>query len=184
MIRLNIKLKRSSQRLVNADNLHRVAISNLKDQERSLTRWWCKKYRTPPKPLEDYTLEEIFVEHLEDFYERDPRAAQSFARSVRKEEEWDGTSSLETERELQARWAKINKRKGIDPAKTLAKYQTESDKEMTSEEFDRIMATVGKNLPGSKTIRTFDGDSAKMAGTPMQVQALGEEFEDQYGGGS
>lgn len=183
MIRLNIRLKRSSPRLVNADNLHRVAISNLDDQERSLTRWWCNKYRTPPKPLEDYTLEEIYVEHLEDFYERDPRAAKSFLGSVRKKEDWDGNHAVETERELQARWAKIHKRKGIDTDKVLAKYQTEADKAMTSEDFTKIMATIGKNLPGSKTVRTFEDDSAKIGGTPISVQTLGEEFEDQYGGG-
>jgi hypothetical protein len=183
MTRLNIKLKRSSQKLVNADNLHRVAISNLGDQERALTRWWCNKYRTPPKPLEDYTLEEVFVEHLEDFYERDPRAAQSFLRSVRKEEDWDGNHAVEVERELQARWVKINRRKGIDPNKTLAKYQTESDKEMTTEDFNKIMASVGKNLPGSKTTRSFEDGSARMPGTPMNVSILGEDFEDQYGGG-
>ena len=119
MTRLNIRLKRSSPRLVNADNLHRVAISNLDDQERALTRWWCNKYRTPPKPLEDYTLEEIFVEHLEDFYERDPRAAKDFLRSVRKEEEWDGNHAVSVERELQARWAKINAAKA--PAATPVK---------------------------------------------------------------
>lgn len=147
-----------------------------------MTRWWCNKYRTPPKPLEEYTLEEVYVEHLEDFYERDPRAAQDFLRSVRKEEEWDGNHALSVERELQARWAKISKRKGIDPNKVLAKYQTESDKEMTSEEFDRIMASVGKNLPGSKTVRNFESDSVKITGTPMNATVLGEEFEDQYGG--
>lgn len=181
MIRLNVRLKRSSPTLVNADNLHRVAISNLESQEHQLRRWWSKKYKTPPKPLDEYTLEEIFIEHLEDFYERDPRAAKSFAGSVRPEENWDGELGVEVERELEVRWAKINKRRGFDPGKTLAKYQTEADKDLTSDDFKLIMDRLGRNLPGSKVVRDF-GDGDKVEPKTMQVQTLGEtDFEDDYG---
>lgn len=179
MIRLNVRLKRPAPpRLVDSSNLHRIAISNLNDRERSLTRWWSKKYKTPVKPLEEHTEEEIYLEHLEDYYERSPKAVDEFfskqsARQEVHEPEWTGELSPEAERELQARWARVNaKRK--NPV-SLAKYQTPGDENMSDEEVKKIIDSLGKNLPGSRTVKNFEADS-------ISAPTLGEdEFEDTFG---
>jgi hypothetical protein len=40
----------------------------------SLRRWWCKKYQLPPTSDEylRYTLEQMFIEYWEDYYEQHP----------------------------------------------------------------------------------------------------------------
>ena len=45
-----------------------------------LRRWWCKKYVAPPTDPRylAYTPEELWVEYLEDIYERNPAALREF----------------------------------------------------------------------------------------------------------
>ncbi len=42
-----------------------------------LQRWWCQKFNRPRKDplLQQYTLEELFIEYMEDAIEKDPLAA-------------------------------------------------------------------------------------------------------------
>ena len=128
------------------DNLHRIAISNLESDEIKLRRWWAKKYRQPPKPLDEYTIEELYIERIEDFYESYPEKAKEFLESVgAKDDDWDGTLPDELEFEIQDRLKKISGKKSV-----LAKYQTESDFEATDEQINEILAGLGKNLPGSR----------------------------------
>lgn len=48
-----------------------------------LQRWWCKKYNRPRKDplLNEYTLEELMIEYLEDAIEIDPQ--EEFSRETR-----------------------------------------------------------------------------------------------------
>ena len=82
------------------DNLHRIAIAGLQDHERRTIRWWCKKYRTPIKPLEDHTIEELMVEMLEDYYDNNPAEIERFYESLGRESgliDWDGRMPKEYE---------------------------------------------------------------------------------------
>jgi len=171
--------KLQEQRLSSSDNLHRIAISNLKDTERSLKRWWCNKYRIPPKPLDEYTFEEIFLEHLEDHYERHPEAIEEFYRnqSVQHGQEWDGEIEAEAERELQSRWEKINRKNGV----TLEKYQTEGE-EVTSEDFQRIFDSLGRKPSEINKAKKFVPGSSKieLSGSQTKKIVSDDEFEDDY----
>jgi len=159
-----------NRELRNADNLHRIAISNLRDHEHSLRRWWHQKYGKPPKPLDDYTTEELYIEYLEDFYDRNPDEIDKFlakpsAAQAAINEEWDGTEKFRGEDEALAMLARIRKRQGktVD----LTKYQ--SDEEVSDEEFAKIFASIGKV------------QRPKLKGPP----ALGDdEFEDTFGSGT
>jgi len=126
-------------RLVNNDNLHLIAISNLKDHEKRLIRWWCDHYRQPQKPLDEYTVEELFIEQLECYYSKNPEKMFEFLASQEPEDEWDGHFDEETERRIQ-RW----NRSKFD----ISKYQ--SDESVSDEEAERIIASLGRNLPGSR----------------------------------
>ena len=126
-------------RLVNNDNLHLIAISNLKDHEKRLIRWWCDHYRQPQKPLDEYIVEELFIEQLECYYSKNPEKMFEFLASQEPEDEWDGHFDEETERRIQ-RW----NRSKFD----ISKYQ--SDESVSDEEAERIIASLGRNLPGSR----------------------------------
>ncbi len=127
------------------DNLHRIAISNLDNQERVLERWWSKKYRTPLRPYEDHTQEELMIEMLEDYYEANPSEIERFYDSIKMEsEEWNGRMSEEYERGIKERIEKINKNLGID----ISQFQ--SDEVVSDEDFEKMMNKVGKNLPKSR----------------------------------
>jgi hypothetical protein len=125
--------------LVNNDNLHRIAISNLEDQEKSLVRWWCDHYRQPPKPLDDYTVEELYIERLEHYYSKKPERIKEFL--DREAKEWDGGFDDETEKEI----ARFSKGKTVD----LTKYQKDSS-DLSDEAAQRIIDNLGMHLPGSK----------------------------------
>lgn len=130
----------SSQELKNT-NLHLVAISNLQNHERRVIRWWCKKYRTPEKPLGDHTMEELLVEYLEDYYENNPKEIQKLLNSIIAEtSEWDGSVSADYESSMQKRLSKIKK---VD----LSKWQ--SDEELSPEQEEDIIASLGRNLKKS-----------------------------------
>lgn len=134
----------------NNDNLHRIAISNLQDHERQVIRWWCKKYRTPQKPFGEHTMEELIVEMLEDFYERNPQEIGKFVARSLEEPEWDGTMPPEYEAEIQKRLEKINKRQRIDIE------QFRSDEELSDEEAQKIIDNLGRNLPRSRMMTKKD----------------------------
>ncbi len=123
-------------------NLHYIAISNLEDDYRRVRRWWTKKYRRPEKEFEEHTAEELIIEMLEDFYEKNPKAKQKFLEGeAAREEEWDGTMPESYERMMQERWSK--KRVKVD----ISKWQ--SDTELSEEEEKRLLDNIGRKLPGS-----------------------------------
>jgi hypothetical protein len=121
----------------NNDNLHRIAISNLRDGERAIRRWWDRKYQ-PSRSFEDSTIEEHLIEMLEDFYERNPDDVGKFESQ---EEHWDGRMPEKYEKDIQSR---LKKRRQID----LARYQDKAP--LTEEEEKKILDSLGQNLPGSK----------------------------------
>ena len=131
------------------DNLHRIAISNLSDNERVLVRWWCKKYQTPQKSLNEHTWEELYIEMLEDYYSEHPEQAERFMNSV-EIEEWDGRTSPEHEAQMRARLKRINE--NVD----LKKYQ--SDVELSEEEEKQILENLGRNLPKSRMAAKAESD--------------------------
>lgn len=145
------------------DNLHRIAIANVTDSERILARWWTKKYQTPLKPFAEHTTEELIIEMLEDYYDQNRSEIDRFFDKVNSEStpEWDGSTSEEYEREIQKRLSKFKK---VD----ISKYQSDADKELTPEEEENILASLGRSLPKSKTIQ-----NGKDVGH--------DEFEDTFG---
>ena len=157
--------------LLNADNLHRIAISNLSNNEHALRRWWHKKYRIPPKQIEDYTEEELYVEHLEDYYSANPKAIQEFLASSVKVDDWDGEIDPELERETLKRLERFNKRRDID----IKKYQTEGDTDLSDEAVAAILASVGKDLPGSRRALREGKSQA-----PVQGDIMGEGFDEVF----
>jgi len=151
----------------NNDNLHRVAISNLSDHERRIQRWWCKKYKTPLKDFEDHTIEELVVEMLEDYYDNNPSEIERFLSTEGVDPEWDGKMSADYEAEIQKRLKKINERNHVD----LKKYQT-PDENLTDDQIQSILDTVGKNLPKSRMV-TKNEDGSMTLGSS-------DEFEDKF----
>lgn len=151
------------------DNLHRIAISNLQDHERRTIRWWCKKYRTPLKPLEEHTIEELVIEMLEDYYDEKPEEILRFQESLLVESGetlWDGRMSGEYEKQVGARLKKLNAKRGID----ISKYQSED--ELSNDEVQNILDNVGRDLPKSRAL------TKKGVVTPP---SLGDgEFEDEF----
>ena len=151
----------------NNDNIHRIAISNLNDPLKMLERWWRKKYRTPPKDLGEYTPEELYVEYLEDYYDRHPDEAKRFGESMRIKETdgWDGRHNPALESQIRERLKKL---KEADPV-IIEKYRTPGDEEMSSEEFANILDSVGRKLPGSSNTTNFASD-----------EDIEQEFDDVF----
>lgn len=148
---------------LNNHNLHLVAISNLRDPERQVQRWWTKKYKQPLKPFEEHCTEELLVEMLEDHYERHPDEAERYLSMVELsyDEDWDGEMPEEYEREIQKRLKKA-------PKVDLSKYQ--SDEELSEEEEKELLENLGRNLPKSK-----------QAQSSSPIQVLGDdEFEEDF----
>jgi len=84
------------------------------------------------------------VEMLEDYYESKPAEIERFHESILIESgaaEWDGRMSDEYEEGIKGRIEKINKDMGVD----ISQFQ--SDEEMSDEDFEKMMSTVGNNLP-------------------------------------
>lgn len=142
------------------DNLHRIAISNLSDGERSLRRWWEKKYKTPHKEYEDHTVEELLVQMFEDYYDQNPAEIQRFVLRSNVEE-WDGRMSKEHDERMKKRFGNTA---------VLKKYQ--DFKPITEEEEQRILDSLGRNLPGSKFVRDLGGGEKSVRQT--------DEFEDEF----
>lgn len=124
----------------NNDNLHRIAISNLRDHERRIIRWWVKKYNQPVKPLEEHTIEELVIEMLEDYYETNPQEIEKFLSHDAGVQDWDGTMPDEHESRMKKVWAK-------KPQVDLSAFKDEHA--LTEEEEAEILANLGRNLPGS-----------------------------------
>ena len=141
-------LLRNDVQNFNNDNIHLIAISNINDGERSMERWWERKYKAPLKAYEDHTFEEILVEMFEDYYEKNPAEAQKFIQNIvtKGQDEWEGQMSDEHEAEMQKRFAN---------PELLKKYQ--SEKELTEEEEKKLLDSLGRNLPGSKVTRDLSG---------------------------
>lgn len=139
-----LALTRSGE--LNNDNLHRIAISNLKDEERRIMRWWSWKYRTPLKPLGEHTIEELIVEMLEDWYSKHPQEAERFLDLV-DAEEWNGETTPEYEAEIQRKLKKINAKNKVD----ISKFQT--TEEMSDDQYHEMLKNLGRDLPGSKKQR-------------------------------
>ena len=129
------------------NNYHTIAIANLQDSEYQLKKWWHKKWNIPPKNFDEYTIEELFVEMLEDYYDNHP---EEINRYLDVEEEWDGTmpESYYNDPATKAFHEK-HKNDGF-----LARYQ--SDEELTPEQEKEILDNVGKNLPHSTMTEEFD----------------------------
>jgi hypothetical protein len=125
---------------LNNDNLHLIAISNIRNNyDRSLERWWTKKYRRPFKDFCDYTREELQIEMLEDYYEKYPVEADKFLRKVSADDEWDG--SMPEGYEKNEKIQNVIKRNMID----LSRFQ--SDKVFTKEEEEELVDKIGKKNP-------------------------------------
>lgn len=153
-------------KVLNNDNLHRIAISNLRDHERQVARWWCKKYRTPLKLFAEHTMEELIVEMLEDYYDNHPAEIERFLSSEENIPDWDGSMSPEYEAEIQARLRKINERNRVD----ISKYQT-TDENLTDEQCESILNNLGRNLPKSRAVTKRDDGSMTIGS---------DEFEDKF----
>jgi len=114
------------------DNLHRIAISNLQNEEYRLKRWWRKKYRIPPKDLDDYTTEELYLEFIEDYYDKNPEKIADFEKPV---DDWKVPDHIE---EL------MRKRRAKSKGRKLRKYITLTDKNLTEEQCQEIFDGLGR----------------------------------------
>lgn len=108
---------------------HLIAITNIEDTQHRLSKWWHKKYGIPPKSLEDHTIEELFIEQLEDFYEANPEEIGKLKEMMLVEDDdWDGTMSDEHEKKMK----KFAERVGhVD----LTRFQKKSE-DNKSDEFE------------------------------------------------
>lgn len=167
---INFRAKSLSELLrdksLNNYNLHRIAISNLQSAERQIERWWCKKYKRPLKEYDEHTIEELMIEMLEDYYDKNPQEAKKFLNVAIQEDDWDGSTSPEYEAEIQARLRKINKRNRVD----ISKYQTPNEN-VSDEQFEEILRNVGRNLPKSKV-------SEKKEDGSLIIES--DEFDDAF----
>lgn len=156
-------LRRFNGLEVSNDNLHLIAISNLKNHERKLMRWWCQKYHQPLKPLMDHTMEELVIEYLEDYYEKNPSEIDRLMKAYDHAPEWDGMMSVEHEVGMQKI---LSRKRQID----LTNFK--SDEELTPEEEEDIILGLGRNLPPRQVVlEKKDG-----------VNVLGdEEFDEAFG---
>lgn len=143
------------------DNLHRIAISNLKNPLRQIERWWVKKYKSPLKCFSDHTIEELLIEMYEDFYEKNPEQIDLFLQGSvagREDDDWDGSISKEHDQQMRQRFK---------PSGKIEKWRTQE--QLTKDQEQKIIENLGRNLPGSKMIESH-----------KPIKELGEEFEDDF----
>ena len=153
-----------NQKPRNEDNLHLIAISNVKNNHNRFQRWWRKKYKTPNKPFEEHTHEELLIEMLEDFYEAHPLEADRMLAGIDSSlEAWDGQMPDDYEASIQKKLKKFFKRNEVD----LSKYR--SDETLNEEEEKNLLENLGRSLPKSKLIRNLGGKEVE------------DEFEDTFG---
>lgn len=164
---------------LNNDNLHRIAISNIDDTEKTLARWWTKKYERPLKAFEDHTHEELIIEMLEDFYDKNRVEVDRFYDTIEEEKrkleygEWNGQTSKEYEEQVKKI---LSKRKPVD----ISKYQSEGDMALTQEQTDAIFDSIGRNLPKSKVVRSASGLGIPETKTKEEKEPpiLGDDLDD------
>jgi len=145
---LSRRLEQLSRLKPDYDNLRCIAISNLKhDNERSLKAWWHRKYRIPPKTINEYTFEELLIEHFEDFYYDNPEKVDEFFDTVKNVA--DDFSVPEQVRHL------LGERKGeVD----ISRYQTPGDEDLSDEDCNRIFESIRgvRQIPVKKDKVEFD----------------------------
>lgn len=132
------------------ENLKRIAASNLDDLERIVVRSWCNRYRRPPTDplLRRYTLEELVIEHFEEYYDKNPDKVQDVAAK----DDWDGSVSDEHEREVQAKLKKL----GHIDSSVIDRYK--SDEKISSSDEKSILEEIG--IVGEEEIEeTYLGES-------------------------
>jgi len=122
----------------NNDNLHLVAISNLEDIEQLVVKWWCKKYRVPERPLNEYTIEELFVEMMEDYYQNNPDIKNKFLFDMENVDKWDG--SIQYDEKTKEKLDSFYKKHNVDISKWQSKENVDEKK---------VLDTLGMNLPDS-----------------------------------
>lgn len=150
---------------------HRIAVSNLDDIERRLIRHWQKKYGQPQKPLNDYTLEELYIEWLEDYYELHPKEANAVRETMDQkvspqlQEEWDGKLSDEMEKDRQEYWERRMKK---NPNLKVDMDQFKTDEVMTPEKAQAYFDAVGR------------GGVPKVVDKSAEKQKKPGEFEEKY----
>lgn len=142
---------------VDDEAYHRIALDNLLDPQHVLERAWRVRYHQPPKPLADYTVEELYVEALEDHYAAHPKEADA-RRLVHAQgapvvfgtagAEWDGRLPDEVERARQAYW---ERRRAQHPHTQVDLTRFQSDVEMTPEKARAYLAQVGQTAPAAAT---------------------------------
>jgi len=136
----------NTQKPYNSDNLHLIAISNVRDKKGRLEKWWRKKYRIPSKQYEDHWTEELIILMLEDYYEENPTEADKmFSSAGSRFEEGDFEISEEYEDDMKKTYKKFFDRNKID----ISKYQ--SNEEIDEKEEKAILDSIGRGLPGSRT---------------------------------
>lgn len=137
---------------VDDQRFHRIAVSRLSDPLYLLERHWRRKYRCPPRPMEDYTLEELYVEYLEDHYAVHPEEANALRDEMQREEplvvhgtggaaEWDGQLPPDLEQQRQEFWRRRQER---NPHLKVDLERFRSDEVMTPERAAEIMKNVGR----------------------------------------
>ena len=107
----------------NEDNFHRIAISNLEAPENNFERFWEEKYKSPIRPYEEHTHEEIYIKMLEDYYHKNPVEIDRFHSSLL-EDDWDGNFDADYERVMS------EKAKRIGPHVDLTQFQDDKDSEV------------------------------------------------------
>lgn len=132
---LSQRLARLARQKPEYDNLRFIAISNLRtENERTLRAWWHRKYQIPPKPIDDYTFEELLIEYFEDFYFENPDKAEEFFKAERRVDE--EVDDFEIPSHVAAM---LRKRKNkID----ISKYQTEGDENLTDDQCKAILDSI------------------------------------------
>jgi len=133
-----ISSRRSSitHQIPNEENLKLIAISNLRsDSERNLRAWWHRKYSIPPKPIEDYTFEELSLEYFEDFYYERPDKAEEYLKEMQGKKE-EASSHFVVPEHVKKMLAK--RKDEID----ISRYQTDGDEDLSDEECQEIFDSI------------------------------------------
>lgn len=136
---------------VDDQQYHRIAVSNLDDPVHALERHWRERYRVPARGLSDYTLEELYVEFLEDYYAVHPKEADALRLAMAAEEPvvsvtrdaegWDGRLPDAVEQERQAYWRRRQEQR---PYLKVDLEQFRSTEEMTPEKARGYFERVGR----------------------------------------
>lgn len=137
------------------DNLRLVAISNIRgNNEQALRIWWHRKYGIPPKPIDDYTFEELLIEYFEDFYVEHPDKADEFMQGVVAIRSVGSEVDMTVPESVKRILAK--RKKDVD----LSKYKTAGDEDLTDEQCQAIFDSI-KGIKQIGPNREIDDDFTK-----------------------